>query len=189
MPQAQESASNAPNKRKKMSGLTGLELRMAYQSLISVKSFLKTVTATNEASTSDDPQPQASLITFELDFEETLTKMLQMMRSKLDGPQVCRIPLINMTLLKAHRPLQLLSFSGMNDEDLFKLNINYGGSLKLKKDYDVRVAATENLGKSEHWSSNGLYRHLCVLQKLVPRVVSAYEILTAGAYLMSDSSE
>ncbi|KAF8797428.1 hypothetical protein BYT27DRAFT_7219210 [Phlegmacium glaucopus] len=135
-----------------MSGLTGLELRMAYQSLISVKSFLKTITPTNEASATDDSQPQESLITFESDFEETLTKMLQMMRSKLDGPQI-------------------LSFSGMSDEDLFKLNITYGGSLKLKKDYDVRVAATENLGKTEHWSSDGLYRHLCVLQKLVPRVL------------------
>jgi hypothetical protein len=72
---------------------------MAYQSLISVKSSLKTVTATNETSATDDSRPQESLIAFESDFEETLTKMLQMMRSKLDGPQVCRIPLSNMTFV------------------------------------------------------------------------------------------
>ena len=36
------------NKRKKTSGLTGLELRMAYQSLICVKSLLKRVTPMNE---------------------------------------------------------------------------------------------------------------------------------------------
>ncbi|CAA7261045.1 unnamed protein product [Cyclocybe aegerita] len=155
MPPSQDSAStNAPNKRKKMSGLTGLELRMAYQSLISVKSFLKTLTATNEVGASDDPQVQENLITFEPDFEETLTKMLHMMESKLDGPQV-------------------LAFSGMTEEDLSKLNIAYGGSLKLKTDYKVRVDATEELGKTEHWSSEGLYRHLRVLQKLVPRVNEA----------------
>jgi hypothetical protein len=38
-------------KRKKMSGLTGLELRMAYKSLTDVQSSLKTVTATNETIT------------------------------------------------------------------------------------------------------------------------------------------
>jgi hypothetical protein len=43
----------------------------------------------------------------------------------------------------------------MNDEDLFELNITYGGSLKPKRDSDVRVAATGNLGKAEHWSSDG----------------------------------
>jgi hypothetical protein len=64
----------------------------------------------------------------------------------------------------------------MTEEDLFKLNITLGGSLKLKTDYKVRVAATEELGMTEHWSSEGLYRHLRVLQKLVPRAVSVCEI-------------
>jgi len=77
-------------KRKKTSGLTGLELRMAYQSLSKVKSLLETVTATDEASATDDSQVQESL-TFELDFEETVIKLLLMMGSKLDGPQVRRI--------------------------------------------------------------------------------------------------
>ncbi|KAM6489310.1 hypothetical protein JOM56_015211 [Amanita muscaria] len=149
MPPSQAPASNATN-TKKTSGLTGLELRMAYQSLIRVKSLLKTVTATNEVDASDDLQSQENLITFEPDFEETLAKMLEMMKSKLDGPQV-------------------LSFSGMAEEALSKLNITLGGSLKLKTDYKVRVAATEELGMTEHWSSEGLYRHLRVLQKLVPR--------------------
>ncbi|KAF8804113.1 hypothetical protein BYT27DRAFT_7108337 [Phlegmacium glaucopus] len=153
MPISQAPASNATNrnKRNETSGLTGLELRMAYQSLISIKSLLKTVTATNEVDASDDFQPQENLITFEPDFEETLTKMLEMMGSKLD---------------------EALSFSGMTEEDLSQLNIKFGGSLKLKTDYEVRVAAMEELGMTEHWSSEGLYRHLRVLQKLVPRAVS-----------------
>ena len=77
----------------------GLELRMAYQSLISVKSLLKTVSATNEVDASDDLQSQENLITFEPDFEETLAKMLEMMQSKLDGPQIRHIPLAKLTFL------------------------------------------------------------------------------------------
>ena len=54
-----------------------------------------------------------------------LVKMLEMMRSKLDGPQARHIPLENM--------IQALSFSGMTEDlALFKLNITLGGSLKLK---------------------------------------------------------
>ena len=75
-----------------------------------------------------------------------------------------------------YRLLQALSFSSMAEEALSKLNIKLGGSLKLKTDYKVRVAATEELGMTEHWSSEGLYRHLRVLQKLVPRAVSVCEI-------------
>ena len=80
MPLSQVLASNATNtnKCKETSGLTGLELRMAYQSLISVKSLLKTVTPTNEVDASDDVQSQENLITIEPDFEETLLKMLEM---------------------------------------------------------------------------------------------------------------
>lgn len=105
-------ASNAANtnKRKKTSGLTGLELRMAYQSLISVKSLLNTVSATNEVDASDDLQSKENLITFEPDFEETLERMLEMMQSKLDGPQVRHIPLANMTfLIVSYRPFLSLA--------------------------------------------------------------------------------
>ena len=75
-----------------------------------------------------------------------------------------------------YRLFQILLFSGMTEEDLSKLNITYGGSIKLKTDYKVRVAATDEFGKSEHWSSDGLYRHLLVLQKLVLRTLSVCEI-------------
>lgn len=121
----------------------------------------------NEVDASDDFQSQENQITFEPDLEETLAKMLAMMQSKLDGPPASKhvdLP---------YRLLQALSFSGMAEEALSKLNIQLGGSLKLKTDYKVRVAATEQLGMTEHWSSEGLYRHLCVLQKLVPRANEA----------------
>ena len=63
----------------------------------------------------------------------------------------------------------------MTEEALSKLNIELGGSLKLKTDYKARVVATEKLGMTEHWSSEGLYRHLRVLQNLVPRAVGVCE--------------
>jgi hypothetical protein len=92
------------NKRKKTSGLTGLELRMAYNSLVNVKSMLFREDA------SADLQSQENLITFEPDFEETLAKMLEMMQSKLDGPQVRHIPLANMTfLIVSYRPFLSLA--------------------------------------------------------------------------------
>ncbi len=83
---------------------------MASQSLIGVKSLLKTVSATNEDDAFGDLQSQEHLITFEPDFEETLAKMLEMMQSKLDGPQVHLIPLVNMTfLIVAYRPFLSLA--------------------------------------------------------------------------------
>jgi hypothetical protein len=92
------------NKRKKTSGLTGLELRMAYNSLVNVKSMLFREDA------SADLQSQENLITFDPDFEDTLAKMLEMMQSKLDGPQVRHIPLANMTfLIVSYRPFLSLA--------------------------------------------------------------------------------
>ena len=64
-----------PSKRKKTPGLTRLELKMAYKSLVD---SLKTVTATNKTITSDDPQED-----LDSDFEEAISDLLQMMRSKL----------------------------------------------------------------------------------------------------------
>ena len=42
---------------------------MAYQSFISLKLLLKTVSATNEVDTPDNLQSEENLITFEPDFE------------------------------------------------------------------------------------------------------------------------
>jgi len=47
-------------------------------------------------------------------------------------------------------------------------------SLKLKADYNVRVVATEQLGRMEHLSSDRLYRHLCVLNTIIPGVGELY---------------
>jgi hypothetical protein len=46
------------------------------------------------------------------------------------------------------------------------------GRLELKSDYEARAKRADALGATEHWSSQGLYRHLVVLQGLVPKAVS-----------------
>jgi hypothetical protein len=60
----------------------------------------------------------------------------------------------------------------MTYETLKSLNLKDSGALKLKTDSTSRVTATVDVGKGEQWSSEGLYRHLCILQDLVPKTVS-----------------
>jgi hypothetical protein len=87
---SQEAAVHVPlsKKRKKKSGLTGIELTIALAALKSVKSSLNQLSATTE-SDADDPQSQGDLTTFGSEFEDTVDKLLEMMQSKVEGPQVC----------------------------------------------------------------------------------------------------
>lgn len=75
-------------KRKRTSGLTGLELRLAYNALLKFKGTL--VPMDDSGDSPDIPQTLEDLV--ESDFEETLDAMLAMMESKINGPYVCRIP-------------------------------------------------------------------------------------------------
>ena len=79
----------------------------------------------------------------------------------------------------------------MIENDLSQFNIKFAGSLRLKIDYDVRVAATKQLGNNEHWSSDGLYRHLCMLKNLIQRVGKCTRIVrgTDFTYYMSNPPE
>jgi hypothetical protein len=167
-----------PKKRRKTSGLTGLELRMALTALQSVKASLKEISTMIDPEADDDPQSQDDLISFGSDFEQLLDRMLEMMQSKIDGPQVSMLrsfsPFSSSSIPLANF-LQALSFSGIKFEHLDLLNLEDGGSIQLKKDYETRAAATDLLGTAEHWSSEGLYRHLTVLQDLVPKAVSAHK--------------
>lgn len=72
-------------KRKKVSGLTGLELTIAYEWLHKLKKSL--ISVDDDAAT---PQSDVSQLpaTFDPVFEETLDTMISMMESKLKGPQV-----------------------------------------------------------------------------------------------------
>jgi hypothetical protein len=75
-------------KRKKTSGFSGLELRLAFESL---NQFISS--ASTPAIETNDTDNESSVITFEPDFMEAVSSVVQNMRTKLDEPQVCRIPL------------------------------------------------------------------------------------------------
>ncbi|TEB24583.1 hypothetical protein FA13DRAFT_1777814 [Coprinellus micaceus] len=138
--------------RKKRSGLTGLELNMALTTLQSVKTCLREHAAAFEANPTDNDTQ--SLVPFGSEFEEILDKMLDMVAQKLDGPQA-------------------LSFSGVTFDHLHSPKIELCGRLELKSDYEARAKRGDALGATEHWSSQGLYRHLVVLQGLVPKANEA----------------
>ena len=61
------------------------------------ESLAKLLNATQTIETNDTDEECGRTIILELDFMEALTKIVEMMSSKLDEPQVCRIPLTNMT--------------------------------------------------------------------------------------------
>ncbi|KAF8809038.1 hypothetical protein BYT27DRAFT_7188131 [Phlegmacium glaucopus] len=172
MPPSQDS-----KKRKKRSGLTRLELSQAYKALKDMKAALKVVNDVNEAggiqqntiailNEAGDPE---NVIVMDPHFDDELQKMLDMTEGKLDGPQA-------------------VSFSGLRDDDLTKLNIIYGGRLIPKAELDVRAAKSAELGKNEHWSSDGLYRHLCLLKKLVPRANEAAARIWIDAFFFRASA-
>jgi hypothetical protein len=70
--------------------------------------------------------------------------------------------------------MKSLTFSSMQQAQLEKLNISLGGLLQLKVGYEQRADEIEIVGTTEHWSSEGLYRHLRVLRELIPSPVSGY---------------
>ena len=65
-------------KKRKTSGLS-LELQLAYQSLKTLQSTI--VFEEQEPNADDDKQP---------DLAEVVADLLEMMRARLDGPQVCK---------------------------------------------------------------------------------------------------
>ncbi len=82
--------STSSRKRRRVSGLTGLELRLAYNSLIKVKESLQEISVpTSDDEASEVPENPQGLIAMPTSFEEALHTMLTMMESKLDGPHVC----------------------------------------------------------------------------------------------------
>ena len=57
-------------------------------------------------------------------------------------------------------------------EHLDKLNISLSDVLKPKPDCTLHAAEINSFREDEHWSADGLYHHLCMLEGLVPCTVS-----------------
>lgn len=82
--------STSSRKCRRVSGLTGLELRLAYNSLVKVKESLQEISVPmSDYEVSEVPENPQGLIAMPTSFEEALHTMLTMMESKLDGPHFC----------------------------------------------------------------------------------------------------
>ena len=73
--------------------------------------------------------------------------------------------------LSTNSLMQSLTFPSMTAETLTKLKITFTGFIALKPNSEQRILATKSLGENELWSSANLYRHLLVLETLIPRTV------------------
>jgi hypothetical protein len=67
--------------------------------------------------------------------------------------------------------LQSPIFSGMTEEDLTRLKIEFTGFISLKPNLEECIVATTSLGENELWSSTNLYHQLHLLESLIPRTV------------------
>ncbi|KIJ06849.1 hypothetical protein PAXINDRAFT_19947 [Paxillus involutus ATCC 200175] len=97
------------SKKRKLSGLTGMELRVAYNSLLKLKKAI-VYEESEEEEDPDAPSPES--------FEEQVDTMLSLLGSKLEGPQS-------------------LTFSSMTMEDLAKLKIQFTGFINLKPNVTI----------------------------------------------------
>ena len=89
--------------RRKLSGLSGLELQLAYNSLLKLKSTIMYEESEEDSELDPNDVPKS--------FEQQIDTMLSQLGSKLEGPQVC------LELRNVYPPthtLQSLTFSSMS---------------------------------------------------------------------------
>ena len=135
-----------PIKKPKLAGIGGVELQLAYNSLLKLKkSFMYDETEEESEVDPNELAPES--------FEQHVDKML--------------------SLLGFHQltPCSLLTFFSMMAETLTELKITFTGFITLKPNSEKRIAATASLGKNELWSSVNLSRQLLVLETLISRTV------------------
>lgn len=97
------------SKKRKLSGLSGLRLRAAYNSLLQLKESI-VVEKFKEDSKRDPNEPALE------GFVQQVDTMLALLGSKLEGPQVC----LELCDFPSTHPVQLLTFSSMTMNKLFK---------------------------------------------------------------------
>ncbi|GLB43771.1 hypothetical protein LshimejAT787_1402830 [Lyophyllum shimeji] len=129
-------------KKRKIS-VSGVELIQAHAALKRLKSSLVI-----EEEEDTDSQVKVAAAKRIDDFAQGLDDMIMRLESRLAGPQS-------------------LTFSGVNEETLTKMNIVQKCGLRLKCGNEERVETSKQLGKAEFWSSTHMYHHLAVLENLV----------------------
>ncbi|KAN0078023.1 hypothetical protein V8E55_010080 [Tylopilus felleus] len=103
-------------------------------------------------------------------FKQQVDMMLTLLGSRLEARVSLELP----NGFPFAYSFQSLTYSNMPDNnDLTRLNITSSGFIVLQPNYEERVLATTSRGENELWSSQNLYRHLQLLESLVPRKTKA----------------
>ncbi|KAI9441535.1 hypothetical protein H4582DRAFT_2073709 [Lactarius indigo] len=123
------------------SGLSGLELQLAFNSLLRLKRAIAYEGLKSENVTDTDG------------LEQQINTTLSLLGLKL-GLQV--------------EGSQPLTYSGITDNIWTKLKITFTGFIDLKPNSEEHIAATISLGQNELWSSANLYHHLHLLGNVIP---------------------
>ncbi len=132
-------------KKRKFSGLSGLELQLAYNAVSKLKETFSYV--------EPEVNPEGASVPND-DFDQRVLEILAIFEARMKVPHS-------------------LSFSNVDNDNLSKLNIAFAGSisLKSKSDLNQRIATTSSLKEDDLWSSNNLYRQLNLLESLIARNV------------------
>ncbi|KAF8175555.1 hypothetical protein BJ912DRAFT_1024462 [Pholiota molesta] len=133
-----------PPKRKRQSGLTGVELAVALEALKNLG-----VKARFELISKEEGEPELGL-----DDDED------------EGTVIALIDKLT-AMLQARA--QTYSFSGTTNDLLDTLKIRFSGVLKLKDDAAGSAILSDNLGNDQLWSATTLLTHLRFLENFVPR--------------------
>ncbi|KAF5388904.1 hypothetical protein D9757_005073 [Collybiopsis confluens] len=128
-------------KKRKISGLSGIELMQACTALKRLRSSLVEEEEEEEEETVDQVQDN---------LPDSLKDMISKLESRLSGPQT-------------------LNFSRVDAETLKRLNIVQQRGLIIKSGAEERSEKSKLIGKDELWSSTNMQLHLALLDKLVSK--------------------
>ncbi|THU94927.1 hypothetical protein K435DRAFT_860096 [Dendrothele bispora CBS 962.96] len=141
------------NKKRKLSGLSRVELLQAYKALNTLKkSFL--YEDVDDETQADEQADKGAERWMEL-LDKHLEGMLTLIESRLAEPNSFSFPNMDFDILKE------------------ELDITSATHLTLKSDYDERIQKSALLGQDKYMSSENMYRHLNMLENLVPKTSEA----------------
>lgn len=153
-------------KRRNISGLTGVELA---QAMSSISALLQKLETDKQLGTSDAIRLN---VTIDEDKVTALQEIYDELAKCANSPQVCNRRDVH-SFLRYFQ--QNISFSSMTQARLAAFGIEPAkevAELRLKSNLSAVLTETDKLGEGKHWSADGLFAHLQLLEEIVPRKVN-----------------
>ncbi|KAH8994628.1 hypothetical protein EDB92DRAFT_1850465 [Lactarius akahatsu] len=132
----------------KFCGLSGMELQLAFNSLLRLKRAIE-YGLESEPPSGDSNSDVASLDGLEQQIDTTLSLLGSKLELQVEGSQDIWTKLTT------------------------TFEITFAGFIDLKPNSEERIAATTSLGQNELWSSANLHRHLHLLENVIPQKTEA----------------